>query len=58
MIVLSRNHLKTDETRMSDVTQILSAIEGGDAQAAERLLPLIYEELRKLAAEIMRQKCS
>ena len=43
---------------MSDVTQILSAIEGGDARAAERLLPLIYEELRKLAAEIMRQKCS
>ena len=38
---------------MSDVTQILSAIEGGDAQAAERLLPLVYEELRKLAAQKM-----
>ena len=35
---------------MSDVTQILCAIEGGDAQAAERLLPLVYDELRKLAA--------
>ena len=35
---------------MSEVTRILSAIEEGDAQAAERLLPLIYEELRKLAA--------
>jgi len=35
---------------MSDVTRILSAIEEGDAQAAERLLPLVYDELRKLAA--------
>jgi RNA polymerase sigma factor (TIGR02999 family) len=35
---------------MSDVTQILEAIEHGDPQAAERLLPLIYDELRKLAA--------
>ena len=41
---------------MSDVTQILSAIEGGDAQAAERLLPLVYEELRKLAAQKMAQE--
>ena len=36
---------------MSDVTRILSAIEGGDANAAGRLLPLVYDELRKLAAE-------
>jgi len=36
-------------TRMSDVTQILSAIEQGDSQAAEKLLPLVYEELRRLA---------
>lgn len=35
---------------MSDVTQILSEIEQGDPQAAEKLLPLVYEELRKLAA--------
>jgi RNA polymerase sigma factor (TIGR02999 family) len=35
---------------MSDVTSILSAIERGDAQAAERLLPLVYDELRRLAA--------
>ncbi len=41
---------------MSDVTQILSAIEGGDAQAAERLLPLVYDELRKLAAAKMVQE--
>jgi RNA polymerase sigma factor (TIGR02999 family) len=35
---------------MSDVTQILSAIEQGDPSAAEQLLPLVYEELRRLAA--------
>src|SRR5690348_1380564 len=35
---------------MSDVTHILSAIEQGDARAAERLLPLVYDELRRLAA--------
>jgi RNA polymerase sigma factor (TIGR02999 family) len=35
---------------MSDVTDILSAIEGGDLQAAEKLLPLVYQELRRLAA--------
>ena len=36
--------------RMSDVTRILSQIESGDPAAAEQLLPLVYEELRKLAA--------
>ena len=35
---------------MSDVTQILSQIEQGDASAPELLLPLVYDELRKLAA--------
>src|SRR5262245_31603041 len=35
----------------SDVTQILAAIENGDAGASEALLPLMYEELRKLAAQ-------
>jgi RNA polymerase sigma factor (TIGR02999 family) len=35
---------------MSDVTRILSQIEAGDPSAAEQLLPLVYEELRKLAA--------
>jgi RNA polymerase sigma factor (TIGR02999 family) len=38
---------------MSDVTRILSAIESGDPQAPEKLLPLVYEALRKLAAEKM-----
>lgn len=37
----------------SDVTQILSAIERGDTLAAEQLLPLVYDELRKLAASKM-----
>src|SRR6516162_8914094 len=35
---------------MTDVTRILSAIEQGDPRAAEQLLPLVYDELRKLAA--------
>lgn len=34
---------------MADVTQILAQIESGDRQASERLLPLVYDELRKLA---------
>jgi RNA polymerase sigma factor (TIGR02999 family) len=38
---------------MNDVTQILSRIEEGDGQAAEQLLPLVYDELRKLAAAKM-----
>src|SRR6059058_6088263 len=36
---------------MSDVTQVLSAIEQGDPHAAEQLLPLVYDELRRLAAQ-------
>jgi RNA polymerase sigma factor (TIGR02999 family) len=36
---------------MSEVTRILSALEQGDPHAAEQLLPLVYEELRKLAAQ-------
>src|SRR5438270_2932093 len=36
---------------MSEVTRILSAVEQGDPSAAEQLLPLVYEELRKLAAQ-------
>ncbi len=41
---------------MSDVTQILSQIESGDPKAAEQLLPLVYEELRKLAADRLAQE--
>jgi hypothetical protein len=36
---------------MNEVTQILSGIEAGDPHAAEQLLPLVYDELRKLAAQ-------
>ena len=41
---------------MSDVTRILTAIEQGDANAADKLLPLVYEELRRLAAQRMSQE--
>ncbi len=41
---------------MSDVTRILSDIEQGDPAAAEQLLPLVYEELRKLAAAKLAQE--
>jgi RNA polymerase sigma factor (TIGR02999 family) len=41
---------------MSDVTHILSAIEQGDPAAAEQLLPLVYAELRKLAAQKLAQE--
>ena len=41
---------------MTDVTRILSAIEQGDQSAAEQLLPLVYDELRKLAAQRMAQE--
>ena len=41
---------------MSDVTRILSQIEQGDPQAAEQLLPLVYNELRKMAAAKLAQE--
>jgi len=41
---------------MSEVTRILSAIERGDPRAAEQLLPLVYDELRKLAAQKIAQE--
>jgi len=41
---------------MSDVTRILNAIERGDAKATEELLPLVYEELRVLAAQKLSQE--
>ena len=41
---------------MADVTHVLSAIEAGDPHAAEQLLPLVYEELRKLAATELAQE--
>ena len=41
---------------MNEVTRILSAIDQGDPSAAEQLLPLVYEELRKLAAQKLSQE--
>ncbi len=41
---------------MNDVTRILSAVEQGDAGASEQLLPLVYDELRKLAAQKLAQE--
>src|SRR5690349_407338 len=41
---------------MTDVTRILSAIEQGDPHAAEQLLPLVYDELRRLAAQKLAQE--
>ena len=41
---------------MSDVTRILNAIERGDAKATDELLPLVYEELRLLAAQKLSQE--
>ena len=41
---------------MNEVTRILSAVEQGDSQAAEQLLPLVYNELRKLAAQRLAQE--
>jgi RNA polymerase sigma factor (TIGR02999 family) len=41
---------------MSDVTGLLSAIEQGDPAAAEKLLPLVYDELRRLAAQKLAQE--
>src|SRR5881397_1737643 len=41
---------------MNEVTRILSAIEHGDPHAAEQLLPLVYAELRKLAAQRLAQE--
>jgi RNA polymerase sigma factor (TIGR02999 family) len=42
-----------DDARKNEVTQILSALGAGDSRAAAELLPLVYEELRKLAASRM-----
>ena len=41
---------------MSDVTHILSQVESGDPSAADQLLPLVYDELRKLAAVRMQRE--
>src|SRR5207247_922257 len=48
----ARRQMQADVVQfMSDVTHILNAIEQGDPHAAEQLLPLVYDELRRLAAQ-------
>jgi DNA-directed RNA polymerase specialized sigma24 family protein len=41
---------------MNEATRVLSAIERGDPRAAEQLLPLVYDELRRLAAQRLAQE--
>ena len=53
---MTRSHVLPKAIRMQDVTQILNAIEQGDPSAAEQLLLLVYQELRKLAAAKMAQE--
>jgi RNA polymerase sigma factor (TIGR02999 family) len=48
--------LSASELPLNDVTRILSAVEQGDPHAAEQLLPLVYEELRRLAARRLAQE--
>ena len=43
---------------MSDVTRIVTAIDNGDTEASKSLLPLVYEELRKLAAQRMAKEAA
>ena len=43
---------------MNDITQVLQAIRSGDGRASEELLPLVYNELRQLAAARMNQEAS
>jgi RNA polymerase sigma factor (TIGR02999 family) len=51
-----RSPVSPEWCRMSDVTRILSAIEKGDPHAAAQLLPLVYDELRTLAAQRLAQE--
>ena len=55
---IKTNRITAGPPTMSDVSRILQQIESGDALAAERLLPLVYDELRKLAAARLNQEKS
>lgn len=56
VIIPATGGLHLETISMTHVTQILNAIEQGDPKAAEQLLPLVYEELRKLAAVKLAQE--
>jgi RNA polymerase sigma factor (TIGR02999 family) len=58
MMGFSESTLPIEQSLMTDVTRILSAIEQGDPSAAAKLLPLVYEELRKLATARMSAESS
>jgi len=51
-----QQYTAVEHLSMSDVTRILAQIKSGDPSAAEHLLPLVYEELRKLAADRLAQE--
>ena len=53
---IARRDMALHNGAMSDVTHILAQIEAGDPSAAELLLPLVYDELRKLAAAKLAQE--
>jgi RNA polymerase sigma factor (TIGR02999 family) len=50
---MKKQRVSVPQVAMNDVTRILSAIEQGDSNSAAKLLPLVYDELRKLAAARM-----
>jgi hypothetical protein len=52
-MVSDQRVINADRTAMSDVTPILTAINQGDPSAVDQLLPLVYDELCKLAAQKM-----
>lgn len=52
-LLLSKSFCRHERRNLSDATVLLNAIENGDAKAADQLLPLVYEELRRLAASKM-----
>jgi RNA polymerase sigma factor (TIGR02999 family) len=56
MIAAEGESNRFSSSRMPDLTRILSAIEQGDPHAAEQLLPLVYDELRQLAAQKLAQE--
>src|SRR5262249_32301904 len=57
VIILPRHQdLRRSRASMSEVTRILNAIDEGNQHAAAQLLPLVYDELRKLAAQKLAQE--
>ena len=53
MFIATRRISTASETPPGEITLLLQRAESGDAQAADRILPLVYDELRKLAAAKM-----